>query len=92
MLTSFVLPPSAFFRPFFRPACPALARKLSFNVSHFRTFSAFTMAPTSASEVPKWVDDLVDGHKIMVFSKRYVQRVSDCSLEPSEISTVSLLL
>ncbi|CDJ59662.1 glutaredoxin, putative [Eimeria maxima] len=29
------------------------------------------MAPTSASEVPKWVDDLVDGHKIMVFSKSY---------------------
>ncbi|CDI81635.1 glutaredoxin, putative [Eimeria praecox] len=29
------------------------------------------MAPTSASEVPKWVDDLVEGHQVTVFSKSY---------------------
>ncbi|CDJ53028.1 glutaredoxin, putative [Eimeria brunetti] len=29
------------------------------------------MAPTTASEVPKWVDGLIEKHKVMVFSKSY---------------------
>lgn len=70
---SLALQPSAAFRPsFLRPACRA-ASEFNFKAYNtLRAFSAFTMAPNSASEVPKWVDGLVEEHKITVFSKRCV--------------------